>query len=423
MARDLYLVCFLVLFIGFYPHQYLSGRLQSYTNGISDLCPPSPHPLGMCKTRVAAFGYPCEEHEVTTEDGYILSLKRIPYGLSDCDNSTEDRQPVLLFHGIMVDGFSWVLGKPKQSLGFILADSGFDVWIANCRGTNSSRRHTCLSPNDPAYWDWTWDELAAYDLPAVLEYVHDQTGGKKVHYVGHSLGTLVILASFSEHKLLHIVRSAVLLCPIAYLNRMKSKLTLLSARIFLAERVHMLGFHEFNPYGCEAYYELSRLVAQELLTELCSHPDIDCYDLFSAVAGPDCCLNASTTCIFLQHGPQSTSVKNLVHLSQMVREEGVRRYDYGNEEDNMKHYNRPSPPLYNLSDIPTHIPIFLTHGGQDFLGDLPDTRHLLKTLVKRHENDNIEVLYMPDYAHIDFVMGYNAPALIYKPIAEFFKRH
>ena len=32
--------------------------------------------------------------------------------------------------------------------------------------------------------------------------------------------------------------------------------------------------------------------------------------------GPDCCLNTSTTCIFLQHGPQSTSVKNMIHMSQ-----------------------------------------------------------------------------------------------------------
>jgi hypothetical protein len=43
--------------------------------------------------------------QVTTEDGYILSLKRIPHGPSNGDNSTDNentRQPVLLFHGLMV---------------------------------------------------------------------------------------------------------------------------------------------------------------------------------------------------------------------------------------------------------------------------------------------------------------------------------
>ncbi|CAN6194149.1 unnamed protein product [Urochloa humidicola] len=414
MAQNLCVPCFLILFIALNLQSVVSWRIQNSTDVTSDICPPQPHPLGMCKSRVAAYGYPCEEYQVTTEDGYILSLKRIPHGLSNADNSTEERTPVLLFHGLLVDGFCWVLSTPKQSLGFILADGGFDVWIANCRGTKYSRKHTYLNPEDPAFWDWTWDQLAAYDLPAVVQFVYNQTGGKKVHYVGHSLGTLIILAAFSEHKLVDIVRSAVLLCPIAYLHRMKSRLVWLAARIFLAETIHMLGYHEFNPVG---------RVAQELLGEVCTDPEVDCYDMFSSVAGPDCCLNASTACIFLQHGPQSSSVKNMIHMSQLVRKAGVRRYDYGNKKENMKHYSQTEPPLYNLSSIPPHIPLFLTHGGQDFLGDVPDTRHLLRTLVRQHDSDDIEVLYMPDYAHGDFVMGYNAPRLIYKPMVEFFKRH
>lgn len=416
MAQSLYLLCFLILFIALNLQSALSWRMQNSTDDFSDdQCPPQPHPLGMCKARVAAYGYPCEEYHVTTEDGYILSLKRIPHGLSNASNSINGtRTPVLLFHGLLVDGFCWVLSTPKQSLGFILADGGFDVWIANCRGTKSSRRHTTLTPEDPAFWDWTWDQLADYDLPAVLQFVYNQTGGQKVHYIGHSLGTLIMLAALSDNKLTDVVRSAALLCPIAYLNRMKSKLVLLAARIFLAETLHMLGYHEFNPLG---------RVAQELLGEVCVDPDVDCYDLFSSVAGPDCCLNASTTCIFLQHGPQSTSVKNMIHMSQLVRKLAIRKYDYGSDKENMKHYNQTRPPPYNLSSIPRHVPLFLTHGGQDFLGDVPDTRHLLRTLVRQHDSDDIEVLYMPDYAHGDFVMGYNAPHLIYKPMVEFFQRH
>uniref|UniRef100_A0A0D3GJ01 Lipase n=1 Tax=Oryza barthii TaxID=65489 RepID=A0A0D3GJ01_9ORYZ len=398
------------------PFEYgeaLSWRNQSYMNDIADRCAPSPHPLSMCQSRAAAFGYPCEEYKVTTEDGYILSLKRIPHGPHDSNTSTEMRPPVLLFHGLMVDGATWVMSTPKQSLGFILADNGFDVWIANSRGTNSSRNHTSLSTKDPAYWEWSWDELASYDLPAVLQFAYDHTG-EKIHYIGHSLGTLMILAAFSEHKLLDVVRSAVLLCPIAYLSRTKSKLLKLAAHIFLAETVHWLGFHEFNPVGP---------VAHEVLSQICGDPEINCYDLFSAVAGPDCCLNTSTFCAFLEHAPQSTSVRNLVHLSQLVRNGGVSRFDYGNAKDNMKHYNQPRPPPYNLSSIPNHVPIFLTHGGEDYLGDVPDTRHLLRTLVKKHNSDSIEVIYVPDYAHADFIMAYNAPELIYGPMVDFFKRH
>jgi lysosomal acid lipase/cholesteryl ester hydrolase len=44
-----------------------------------------------------------------------------------------------------------------------------------------------------------------------------------------------MLAALSDKKLTDVVRSVALLCPIAYLNRMKLRLILLAARIFLAE--------------------------------------------------------------------------------------------------------------------------------------------------------------------------------------------
>lgn len=44
----------------------------------------------------------------------------------------------------MQDAASWFLDLPNQSLGFILADSGYDVWVANTRGTRYSRGHETL---------------------------------------------------------------------------------------------------------------------------------------------------------------------------------------------------------------------------------------------------------------------------------------
>lgn len=36
-----------------------------------------------------------------------------------------------------------------KALAFLLADDGFDVWVANTRGTESSSLHSSLSPDDP----------------------------------------------------------------------------------------------------------------------------------------------------------------------------------------------------------------------------------------------------------------------------------
>jgi lysosomal acid lipase/cholesteryl ester hydrolase len=35
------------------------------------------------------------------------------------------------------------------------------------------------------FWDWSWDELAAYDLPAMLSFLQNQTQSK-ITYIGHS---------------------------------------------------------------------------------------------------------------------------------------------------------------------------------------------------------------------------------------------
>ncbi|KAL0362145.1 UNVERIFIED_CONTAM: Triacylglycerol lipase 2 [Sesamum calycinum] len=85
-----------------------------------------------------------------------------------------------------LDGVTWLLSPPEQSLALVLADNGFDVWVVNARGTKYSLGHKSLSSNDPAFWDWSWDELAAYDLPATFQYIYDQTS-QKLHYVGHSM--------------------------------------------------------------------------------------------------------------------------------------------------------------------------------------------------------------------------------------------
>lgn len=35
------------------------------------------------------------------------------------------------------------------------------------------------------YWNWSWDELVSDELPAMFQYVYNETG-QKLHYVGHS---------------------------------------------------------------------------------------------------------------------------------------------------------------------------------------------------------------------------------------------
>ncbi|GJN11790.1 hypothetical protein PR202_ga30028 [Eleusine coracana subsp. coracana] len=367
---------------------------------------------GTCQTRVVPFGYECEEHTVTTSDGYILSLQRIPSGLGAVGPSSAGKIPVLLQHGLMMDGVTWLMNSPDESLGYILADNGYDVWIANSRGTVYSRGHISLSASDPAYWDWSWDELASNDLWAVVQYVYGLAGHQKMHYVGHSLGTLIAFAALSDQQQLGMLRSAGLLSPIAYLDRVSSPLARAAADVFLAEALYWLGLNEFDPTGKAVH---------SLVADICEQPGINCYNLMSSFTGDNCCLDNSSVKVFLDHEPQASATKNMVHLAQMIRRGMIAKYDYGNAADNTKHYGQATPPAYDISAIPDDYPLFLSYGGRDRLSDVQDVQHLLTQALQSHDGDKLTVQYLDDYAHADFVMAGNARERVYAPLMAFFK--
>ncbi|KAL4588951.1 hypothetical protein LXL04_001851 [Taraxacum kok-saghyz] len=396
-------------FIFIYPSALANGTHNFSWNETSAILAAS-NPVGICQSMVQPRGYTCEEHKVTTKDGFVLSLQRIPLGRAGGQRG--NRVPVLLQHGLLMDAITWLLSPPDQSLALVLADNGFDVWLVSSRGTKYSRGHVSLKPDSEAFWDWTWDELAAYDLPATFQYVYRQTG-QKIHYVGHSLGTLMGMAAFSKGDLVSMTRSAALLSPVAYVGQITSPLGRTAAENFLAETLRWLGLHEFNPKGD---------AVTKLLKKICANPRIDCTNLLNSFTGKNCCLKPSIVDIFLDHEPQSSSTKNLIHIAQMIREGTISMYDYKDGGQNRRRYGQSTPPAYNIANIPKNLPLFMSYGGADSLSDVEDMKHLLRTL-KNHDKNKIVVQFRKDYAHADFVMGINARQVVYEPLMAFFKLH
>ena len=93
-----------------------------------------------------------------------------------------------------------------------------------------SRGHVSLNADtDNEYWQFTWDEMAKYDLPTELNYVLEKTGKEKIYYIGHSMGTTTYMVMNSmDQSWADKVEVAVLLAPIAYVEHMASPLKYLT---------------------------------------------------------------------------------------------------------------------------------------------------------------------------------------------------
>lgn len=76
-----------------------------------------------------------------------------------------------------------------------LLDLGYECWLTNSRGTRYSWEHQNLTTKDIKFWDFSFEEMALYDLPATVDYIKKYTEVEKLSaYIGHSQGTIQMFA-------------------------------------------------------------------------------------------------------------------------------------------------------------------------------------------------------------------------------------
>ncbi|KAJ7547773.1 hypothetical protein O6H91_08G103800 [Diphasiastrum complanatum] len=355
---------------------------------------------GVCATFVIPWGYGCDEFMVETDDGFLLGLQKI----TSPKSSGKSKGPAFLYHGILIGGDSWLLNPPEESLPFMLADTGYDVWIGNTRTTSFSFNHVSLRREEKSFWDWSVDELWQYDLAAMLEFVHSKSQSK-ISYIGFSQGTQAAFAAFSEGKLIDMVKNVVMLAPVAYVDHATSPIPIAAVKLYVDKIVENLPLYAFD----------TQIISGKALIEfICTSSNLPCIEgLTTLVTGPNCCINESRRAWYDKYEAQATSAKNLFHLVQQYRAKTFAKYDYGAKE-NLQRYGQKTPPSYDMSKIPKDIHLMLIQAEKDAIAVPSDIKHLLNELKSKPTFVSI-----PTYAHLDFVVATNANRLVYDKVLDF----
>jgi len=340
-----------------------------------------------------------------------LTLYRIPNGKTGTQLPHPTKPVVFLQHGLLCSSSDWLMNVEEKSLAYILANAGYDVWLGNARGTDYSQGHVNLTTNDLAYWNFSWHQMGEFDIPAVIDYILEETGEPKLSYVGHSMGTtmfFVMTSLFPEYN--DKIRVMVALAPVAYLGNMLSPLSLLAP----GQAVESVLFDEI---GNGQFLPQSVLNGIHSVGPLLCGPSplalAVCGSAFFVIAGFDPCQFNETEQIsdIVGHTPNTISSRTIIHYLQLKNSRTFVRYDYG--VGNMVEYGQPIPPRYNLSSITAKVAAYW--GQNDILSVPMDVSILIPQLpnVIKFNRVNYDM-----FNHLDFTYAKDVNKLLYNDVLQ-----
>lgn len=297
----------------------------------------------------------------------------------------------------------------SQSLAFELANQGYDVWMCNSRGSTYSLNHTRFNPAlDWKYWDFSFHEIALYDLPASIDYVLAQRKRKSLSYIGHSQGNLImfILQSFQPNwakKVKPFVAMAPIgFIPDVYFGGMRA--------LILALQTLGITPKSLNDRVKGQLLPKSELTASALDTVCVPKATAPICDLMLTLGLGDNFkrANHSLTGVIAHHIPEGTSVLNVLHFGQMIVSGEFRSFNFGPRE-NLRRYGTTVNPFYPIRNIRSPDIAFI-QGSTDTLATVKNVA-ITKSMLNVPLMDEYIV---PDvvWGHSDYMYANGAGRLV-----------
>ncbi|XP_063702654.1 gastric triacylglycerol lipase-like [Culicoides brevitarsis] len=321
---------------------------------------------------IIAAGYPVETHHITTQDGYILTLHRIP-------STNFSSSPVLLVHPMTTSGIIWVLPLTRKAkpIAFGLSDLQHDVWILHFRGTKESLRHRFLKASNIDFWNYTAHELAIFDIRNSVDYILEKTKKEKINYLGISQGSsslMMLLATKPEYN--GKISAAYLVSPIFESNFIPFSVQMIYGSDFSDLLIFMSDTERknFADFGNRNMLERMKFVAgSDFLIDLM----LKGASLVVGNFNP----NVNYSSIFKNFNVigDKVGLGTVKHYSQILRHHRFARFDYG-EDENRRVYDQNWPPTYDVTKI--KVPTTIVSLKSDIIAN-PEDCQALKMQIKK----------------------------------------
>ncbi|MDP8254217.1 MAG: alpha/beta fold hydrolase [Candidatus Alcyoniella australis] len=147
---------------------------------------------------------PDSVHYARTDDDWLVALHRF-----EPTKRKPRSLPLILCHGLGGNMRLYDFSD-HASLCRSLADAGYDVWALELRGAGDSSKPDWLG-NYSYHWDF--NDYLRYDIPAAVRYVLKQTRKKKLHWIGHSMGGMLMYAYLQTQGAAQIATATAISSP------------------------------------------------------------------------------------------------------------------------------------------------------------------------------------------------------------------
>jgi pimeloyl-ACP methyl ester carboxylesterase len=347
-----------------------------------------------------------EVRTATSDDWTLVIYRHRPERLDP------GRLPVVLCHGV---GSNSSIFNLSDDLSFAqyLAERGWDVWNVNLRGAGSSTKplfhklREIVTPTIPELPDrlpnvtvipdqfnWTMDDHALKDLPAIFDLVLKETGRDRLVWVGHSMGGAILLMAAERRPEIreHVAGAALLATSLTTEEPLNDIMVEIKRDRDLLKFIYLI----VN----------TRLPTITMGAAENFEPDVLFYNRSNVGA------DAIRSMVILNTEDIAAGV--IDQIADGLADGRLRSHDRTID------YSDPAA----LAGV--KFPVLFIAGRVDDVAPTPAVKRVYDAVGSADKT--IRVMsrtngYSADYGHMDLLMGRNAPEEVYPYIAEWIERH